>query len=395
MRVFTWLGHALAIGVLAALALNQAPRAQMLAITSVNVIDVSAATPAAALLTNRTVIITGNRITAIGEEGSTAIPAGARRLDGRGKYLIPGLWDMHAHALTEHEWALPLFVANGVIGIREMGTILPYDRINEIRRGLADGSIVGPRIGATTARILDGVGGRTGPMTPVATGDDGRRIVREYKQNGIDFVKPYNLLERETYLAIVDEARRQGLPVSGHVPNSMTAAEASDAGQIGIEHLWDVFVSSSRDEAALRQQRLTLAKNAPAGVFPGVESKAATTYDDGKASALFARFVKNRTAVIPTLVFFEVMMKSAADMQTTSGCGTCRSRRASDGSSRRRNGRQEWQNSRRRCSRNGSRSSSRCINKACGCSPAPTCSTPTWSQGSACTTNSTGSPKPA
>ena len=174
-RVIPWLGNVLAIGALAALALSQAPPAQTLAITSVNVIDVSATTSATALLTNRTVVITGTRITAIGEAGSTAVPAGAQRLDGRGKYLMPGLWDMHAHALTEHEWTFPLFIANGVTGIREMGTIVSYDRINEIRRGVAEGTIIGPRIGAATARILDGVGGRGGPMTPVATGDEGRR----------------------------------------------------------------------------------------------------------------------------------------------------------------------------------------------------------------------------
>ena len=310
-----WLTSGVAVtALLAGFAWTQAPAARSLAITSVNVIDVSARTPATALLTDRTVVITGNRITAIGDARRIAVPARAQRLDGRGKYLMPGMWDMHAHALDEHEWAFPLFVANGVTGIREMGTILPYERINEIRQGVADGTIVGPRIGAATARVLDGVGGRGGPVTPVAGGDEGRRLVREYKQNGIDFIKPYNLLARDAYLAIIDEARRQGLPVSGHVPLSMSAAEASDVGQIGIEHMWDVLLSSSRDETTLRQERLALAKSATVGVFPQIESKAAATYDERRASALFDRFVNNRTAVIPTMVVFEVMLKSTGDL---------------------------------------------------------------------------------
>ena len=250
---------------LAALALSQAAAAPSLAIMSVNVIDVSAPTPATALLANRTVVITGNHVTAIEPAGrhrrSCQRPAHRRPR----QIPYPRSVDMHTHAFAEHEWAFPLFVANGVTGIREMGTVLSYERINRVRRGVAEGTIVGPRIGAATARVLDGIGGRGGPMTPVATADEGRRLVREYKQNGIDFVKPYNLLERETYLAIVDEARRQGLPVSGHVPISVSATEASDAGQIGIEHMWDLLVSSSHDETALRQERSELAETPVSG----------------------------------------------------------------------------------------------------------------------------------
>src|SRR5215207_652861 len=94
-----------------------------LAITSVAIIDVSAATGEAALKADQTVIVRAGRISAVGNSRTTAVPADAQPIDGRGKYLIPGLWDMHAHALNEYAWVFPLFVANGVTGIREMGTV--------------------------------------------------------------------------------------------------------------------------------------------------------------------------------------------------------------------------------------------------------------------------------
>jgi imidazolonepropionase-like amidohydrolase len=276
-----------------------------LVFTHVTVIDVAATDSRRALKPDHTVVITGSRIDAMGKTGKIRVPAGAQVVDASGKFLIPGLWDMHVHALLEGrpEYFFPLFIANGVTGVRDMGSSLPWERIRQMRGEIADGRILGPRFGAVPGRILDGPGGRLDVGLAVATAGEGRQLVQSFKRQGADFIKVYNLLPRDVYLAIVDEAKKQGVPVAGHVPFSMTAAEVSDLGQKSIEHTTDLFTSCSRDEAALRQE---LRERARAGGDSNaarvqVEMKAAAGYDERKAAALFARFVRNGTWLCPTL----------------------------------------------------------------------------------------------
>jgi hypothetical protein len=291
---------------------EQQSSARPVAITSITIVDMSATSAGTAIKTDQTILIRDGRIEAV---GGTAAPADAQRIDGRGKYVIPGLWDMHAHALQGSHWTFPLLVANGVIGIRDPGSRLPVERIRQLRRESEDGRHAGPRVGAATARVLNGPGGRGEyPFVDVETPEEGRRLVKEYKQQGVDFIKPYNLLSRDVYLAIVDEAKQQRIPFAGHVPVWMSAAEVSDLGQASIEHLTDILVSCSRDEDALRRERQQRAKTLPAGPWPQVEAKAAATYDEQKASALFARFVRNGTWMTPTLAVFAAAPTSEPEL---------------------------------------------------------------------------------
>jgi imidazolonepropionase-like amidohydrolase len=233
------------------------------------------------------------------------VPRGSQVIDANGKFLIPGLWDMHAHSLTDsrYEYAFPLLIANGVTGIREMGSNLPPERVNELRQDVLNGTLLGPRIGALTYKILDGAGTQINVATAVTTADEGKQLVRTYKQLGADFIKPYNLLSREVYLAIIDEANRLKIPVEGHVPFSMTAAEVSDLGQLTIEHNFDVLISSSRNEDALRK-----ATRAEPSQWPALEAKAAGTFDQQKATNLFARLVRNRTWSCPTIIVYRQIL---------------------------------------------------------------------------------------
>jgi imidazolonepropionase-like amidohydrolase len=250
-----------------------------------------------------TVIVSGNRITNVGKK--VKIPKDAQIIDASGKFLIPSLWDMHIHSFTENgwEWLFPLLIANGVTGVRELGTRLPFERINQLRRETLEGKILGPRYGAVTARVLDGTGSQILPQTVVETAEQARSLVREYKQQGMDFIKVYNLLSREVYLAIIDEAKRQKIPVAGHVPFSMTASEVSDLGHISIEHFTDIFLSCSRDENALREERRQeLAKGSTIRPASLIETRAAATYDEQKAAALAARFRRNGTWWCPTII---------------------------------------------------------------------------------------------
>jgi imidazolonepropionase-like amidohydrolase len=246
------------------------PASSTLVFTHVTVIDVARGLPQP----DMTVVVEGNRIAALAK--SARIPRNAKIINATGKFLMPGLWDMHAHALTDnrYQYAFPLLIANGVTGIREMGSNLLPEKVNQVRRDVIDGSLLGPRFGALTYQILDGPGTQINTATAVTTPEEARQFVRSYKQLGADFIKPYNLLSREVYSAIVDEGKRLRTPVEGHVPVSMTAEEVSALGQLTIEHNFDVLVSSSTDEVALRK-----AMRADPRRWPAIEAKAAATFE--------------------------------------------------------------------------------------------------------------------
>ena len=223
-------------------------------ITHVTVID----TETGKEIQERTVIISGDRISEVRASQGIKPPAGAKIVEGRGKYLIPGLWDMHVHAVVAErlDGMFPLFVANGVLGIRDMGTPMPLADIARLREQTANGSRRGPRIVAA-GPILDG---RPKPLRPnflaINTPQEGRETVRRLKSGGADFIKVYSQLSRDSFLAIVEEAKKENIAFAGHVPFSVSALEASDAGQKSMEHLWGIYLSCSSREEELRSEML-------------------------------------------------------------------------------------------------------------------------------------------
>jgi imidazolonepropionase-like amidohydrolase len=227
--------------------------APALAITHVTVIDATGA-PAQP---DQTVIIKDGRIVALGKSADTPVPAGAETVDGTGKFLIPGLWDMHAHIAAANPTGardyLALYLANGVTGVREMHCYLP-DMIFNLRKDIEAGKLTGPRIVACGA-MIDGPNPSAGPSALVAAdAEQGRAAVQSLKKRGADFIKVHSKLSRDAYFAIADEAKKQGLPFAGHVPESVSALEASDAGQRSIEHLTGLWISCSTNEEALRKE---------------------------------------------------------------------------------------------------------------------------------------------
>jgi imidazolonepropionase-like amidohydrolase len=271
--------------------------AKSLAITGVTVIDATGA-PARP---DMTVVITGDRITAIGKPGEVGLPEGATVVDSKGKYLIPGLWDMHVH--TADPSFLPLYLANGVTGVRDMHALDP-DAIFGLRKQVQEGKQPGPRVVAA-GPLVDG----PKPFVPgslvAADAVEGREAVRKLKKMGADFVKVYTKLPREAYLAIADEAKKQGLAFAGHLPESVSAAEASDLGQKSIEHLTGVELACSDREDELRREAvaaLAKADNQAAWDLLGrIGVRAADSFSEKKARALYARFVRNGTWQVPTL----------------------------------------------------------------------------------------------
>jgi imidazolonepropionase-like amidohydrolase len=258
-----------------------------LVIENVTVIDVTGAP----VQTHRTVIVKDGHIEGIYEFKRTQ--KGALRINGTGKFLIPGLWDMHVHTVfgdwfpRGKEIALPLFIANGVTGVRDMGGELYV--LQAWRKEIADGTLLGPRM-IISGPMLDGPQPRFPSSVAITTPDDGRRAVDDLKRRGVDFIKLQSLIPRDAVFAIADEARKQGIPFVGHVPDSVRAAEASNAGQKSFEHLIGIFEGSSPLEDEFLKG-------------PKTETKFLATYDPVRASALFALLAKNHTWQCPTLVW--------------------------------------------------------------------------------------------
>ena len=281
----------------------QRPAPGALAITHVTVID-GTGKPAKA---EQTVVLAEGRIVAVGPSAELKAPAGARVVDGSGKFLIPGLWDMHVHIAgisADPAWSkkvlLPLLIANGITGARDMGGDL--SALQAWRQEIDSGALLGPHL-VTGGPMLVRGGKKSADQYPVASADEARAAVRELKQQGADFIKIISLPSREAFFAVAEEAKRQGLPFVGHVPAVVTASEASDAGMKSIEHIVYsglAFDCSSREEELRKAAREASAKGdqkASAQIF----LDAIASYSPKKAAALWARFKRNGTWVVPTL----------------------------------------------------------------------------------------------
>ncbi|MBI4472473.1 MAG: amidohydrolase family protein [Acidobacteria bacterium] len=271
-----------------------------IAITHVTVIDTAGGPSQSGM----TVVIEGSRIKALGKSETTALPKDAREIDATGKYLIPGLWDMHVHTLFNQQVAdtfFPLFIANGITGVRDMnGDITLFHQLKE---RINSGLLLGPRIVAAGAAV-DGVKGNVGSIGAMNEAE-AKQAVDSLKKQSADFVKVVNLLSRETYFSLATHAHAQGLPVAGHVPIAISPEEASNAGQHSIEHLDGILISCSQNEVQLRSSMMeTIKKSDPSLVWrtrARAEAQAVGTYDEEKCARLFTVFVENGTWQVPTL----------------------------------------------------------------------------------------------
>ena len=247
-----------------------AAAAILIAVTNVSVIDVRTGV----VSVGRTVVINGDRIQSTGG----AMPVGAVPVDGRGKFLIPGLWDMHVHlGGIEADW-FPLYLANGIVGLREMAT--SNERLRKVK--LHTGP---PRIYSTTESL---------DKPAIGTPQQARAAVASLQRMGADFVKVYNGLSRECYFAIADETKKRGMTFAGHVPDAVSAAEAARAGQKSIEHLDGILLACSKVESFIR-------KNWLAGQ-PARPDFLLQTYDEATAQQLFATLRKYSVWQCPTLL---------------------------------------------------------------------------------------------
>ena len=283
------------------MAQGQAPNTPVV-LSHVNVVDVTTGS----LQRNSDVVVRDGRIDVVAAAGRANPPAQARIVDATGKFLIPGLADMHVHWYDERY--LGLFIANGVTRVRQMWGMPMH---LEWRKRIETGDLLGPRF-SITSPILDGPDPTYPGSIVVPDAETAAKVVGDVKKGGYDSVKVLSRLPRDAYFAIMRAAHDNGLEVVGHVPVTVAAGEGSDAGQASIEHLTNILISSSSAEPRLRellkqQQRKVgnatrpMSADARAGARELGEQLLAT-YDEAKATALFARFVKNHTWQCPTLV---------------------------------------------------------------------------------------------
>jgi imidazolonepropionase-like amidohydrolase len=261
----------------------------LLVLNNVTVVDVRTG----ALLPEQTVILERNHIASVGPSKSAKYPRNAPSVNCRGLFLIPGLWDMHVH-LVFGDWfpgaqdiSLPLFVANGVTGVRDMGSEL--DIVQSWRNEIEAGRLTGPRI-YTPGPMLDGPKPRFPSSVPIATPEDAHREVADLKRRGADFIKLQSLIPREAVFAIAEEAKKQEIAFEGHVPDAVRASEMSEAGMKSFEHLIGIFEGSSPAEDEFLKGNKT-------------EGRFLATFELARATSLASILAKNQTWQCPTLVW--------------------------------------------------------------------------------------------
>jgi len=283
--------------VLLSLALGSARlSAQTLTIVNATVVDVSNGT----LRPGTTVVVDGKRIVSVGASTSRS-PARGQVVDAKGMYVIPGLWDMHTHAYFGwsadfgDEYVLPLFIANGVTGIRDMGSDL--DAVLRARSAVAAHTLLGPRM-VVSGPMLDGPNATFAASIAIATPEDGRAAVDRLKSSGVDFIKIQSGVPRDAYFAIEAEARKLGVAIEGHVPDAIRASEAIAAGQRTFEHLIGIFEASTPDEDAF------LARKWGAGKDPSINKSLAALLDrhePAREANIVRLLAKRRVWQCPTL----------------------------------------------------------------------------------------------
>lgn len=292
-------------------ALNQS---KQLALIHVTVIDATGAPPQPGM----TVVITGDRISALGKDGTVRLPESAQVIDASGKYLIPGLWDMHVHSMSYEKGKLflPMLLAHGITGVRDMGS--PLEDVLRLRRETGEGKIAGPRMVVAGPLLQGPLPFQLSLITSVRNTVEASQAVIYLKGRGADFIKVQDALPRDLYFAIAAETKKQNIRFAGHTPPSVSAMEATNAGQHSIEHLggrfYGVLLSCSSREVELSGRIRVLVSEAlralnekrepdDSEIFrAGFTRPLLDSYNERKGAELFSAFKKNGTWQVPTLV---------------------------------------------------------------------------------------------
>jgi len=287
---------------------QQADTRQTLLIRDVSVVNIETGS----VERHGSVAIRGDRIAAVGPLSKIKNPANVKVIPGGGKYVIPGLWDMHVH-LWYKDNQFPLFLANGITGVRDMGSGMK--QIDAWRAEMKSGQLIGPRIVACGSP-LNGPSPGLDPKMPVIEirnpGDARRAFDTLDDGMKVDFIKVLSGVPKNAYLALAEVSRHWGVPIEGHLPDSVSALEAANARQTTMEHLFGIMLACSSREDELRARRADAWRKADLDEIARVNAGILETYDPRKAEVLFERFKLYDVRQTPTLA----MRKRMASMAT-------------------------------------------------------------------------------
>lgn len=268
-------------------------------IRNVTVIDVEHARTVA----GQAVVLRGRDIVAVGADARIARAwRVARTIDGKHRFLIPGLWDMHVHfgggseLIEENKALLPLYVAHGITTIRDASGDLP-DQVLAWRGEIADGTLFGPHLLTSGAKIEGVAPVWKGTIETGSEADIDRALDRLQQRDKVDFVKiTDSTLKPELFLHALRQAKVRGVRTSGHIPMALTVEQAVDAGISSIEHLDYAFKAGVKDEAQI-------AADFAAGRIDRAEAnrRLQAGFDPATAIAAYRDFSEKGVFVTPTL----------------------------------------------------------------------------------------------
>ena len=220
-----------AAAALAELAARSAMDTGTFALVGGTVIDATGAPPQQ----DAVVLVRGGRIAAVGPRSQVQLPPGILRVDVTGKFVLPGLWDMHAH-YEQVEWG-PIYLAAGVTTARDVGNELDF--IASVRQAIASGRGIGPRL--LLAGLIDGKGPRAAGIVQAGTPEEGVAMVRRYHDAGFDQIKIYSSVTLPVLGAITRAAHGFGMTVTGHIPQGLTVYQAVDSGMDQVNHISYIY----------------------------------------------------------------------------------------------------------------------------------------------------------
>jgi Amidohydrolase family len=294
-----------------------------LAVVNVTVIDGTDRLPR----DHATVLVQGQKIVLVsGKTG--ALPKGTTVIDGTGKYLIPGLWNNDLHGPT-YDTAKPLLadlVSHGITTVRDMGS--PLADIERLRDATASGALLGPRLFIAGPLMEGPIPIQMGLIVDLFSVAQAQEEVKQLKRQNVDYIEVDTTLTPELYAAIAVEAKRQNLPLVGHIPAEVPASDIAGAGQVDVEHLGGrflgVLISCSSDEPYFHQVTaktyadLLLAirekRSAEEPQFKAdFDTRLLSTFDENKAQRLYALYAKNGIAQTPTLHVLKTLWETNKD----------------------------------------------------------------------------------
>lgn len=294
-----------------------------LAVVNVTVIDGTDRLPR----DHATVLVKGRKIVSVSRK-RTAFPKTIAVIDGTGKYLIPGLWNNDLHGPT-YDTAKPLLadlVSHGITSVRDMGA--PLADIVRLRDATASGALLGPRLFIAGPLLEGPVPIQMGLIVDLFSVAQAQDEVKQLKQQNVDYIEVDTTLSPELYTAIADEAKRQHLPLAGHIPADVSADDIVAAGQVDVEHLGgrflNVLIACSSEEPYFRQiiaktyaELFVALREKRSAVEPqfkaDFDTRLLSTFDENKAQRLYALYSKNGIAQTPTLHVLKTLWETNKD----------------------------------------------------------------------------------